>query len=160
MSGIEVAWKPLRVKHMEAASTMTEVMTTEPTAEPAAGTQLVALNTGGGTGIGRATALGLAERGWQVQITGRREAPLAEVAATHPVIGYSVGDVSDQTTARRIVERTGAGITGLALANGLSGRGIDVTVVEQAPVITDARSTAPTGTSCDGPTFSTPCSHP
>jgi meso-butanediol dehydrogenase/(S,S)-butanediol dehydrogenase/diacetyl reductase len=41
----------------------------------------VALVTGGGTGIGRATALALAADGLSVVVFGRREEPLAEVAA-------------------------------------------------------------------------------
>lgn len=38
----------------------------------------VALLTGGGTGIGRATAIKLAARGWNVALAGRRSAPLEE----------------------------------------------------------------------------------
>jgi citronellol/citronellal dehydrogenase len=41
----------------------------------------VVLVTGGGTGIGRATALACAQAGAEVVICGRREGPLAEVAA-------------------------------------------------------------------------------
>jgi short-subunit dehydrogenase len=37
--------------------------------------------TGGGTGIGRALALHMARKGWQVAISGRREAPLRETQA-------------------------------------------------------------------------------
>jgi NAD(P)-dependent dehydrogenase (short-subunit alcohol dehydrogenase family) len=37
--------------------------------------------TGGGTGIGRALALRMARAGWQVAISGRREAPLRETQA-------------------------------------------------------------------------------
>ena len=39
-----------------------------------------ALVTGGGVGIGRATALKLAEAGWHVAVTGRRAEPVAAVA--------------------------------------------------------------------------------
>ena len=44
----------------------------------------VALVTGGGTGIGRAVALGIAGEGGEVVVTGRRIEPLQEVSATNP----------------------------------------------------------------------------
>ncbi|MET0965500.1 MAG: SDR family oxidoreductase [Nakamurella sp.] len=46
----------------------------------AAGRPRVAIVTGGGSGIGAATALALAGQGWQVLLAGRRQAALAEVA--------------------------------------------------------------------------------
>ncbi|MCL7380572.1 SDR family NAD(P)-dependent oxidoreductase [Streptomyces sp. 35G-GA-8] len=68
----------------------------------------VALITGGGTGIGRATACQLAEAGWRVIVAGRREAPLAELAAEHPAIDYRVADIADQARADRLVEEAAA----------------------------------------------------
>ncbi|HWM12024.1 MAG TPA: glucose 1-dehydrogenase [Solirubrobacteraceae bacterium] len=63
----------------------------------------VALVTGGGTGIGRATALGLAASGAAVVVTGRRREPVEEVAAE--VGGLAVaGDMSVPEDARRVVD--------------------------------------------------------
>jgi NAD(P)-dependent dehydrogenase (short-subunit alcohol dehydrogenase family) len=53
------------------------------------------LVTGGGSGIGRATALALAEHGLDVLVTGRRATALAETADLHPGIRTQVGDVAD-----------------------------------------------------------------
>lgn len=64
------------------------------------------LITGGGSGIGRAAAELFAEHGWQVMISGRREAPLAEVAAGNPGIAYHVGDVSEAGQPEALVART------------------------------------------------------
>ena len=52
--------------------------------------------TGGGTGIGAAIALSLAEQGAEVTITGRREGPLQEVAAQNTRIRWSLMDVTDE----------------------------------------------------------------
>ena len=51
---------------------------------------------GGGSGIGAAIALALAEAGLKVTIAGRREVPLAETAKRHPGIGWVTGNVCDQ----------------------------------------------------------------
>lgn len=53
----------------------------------------VAVVTGAGSGIGRATAVAFAEAGAQVLGVGRREAPLKETAALHPRIGILAIDV-------------------------------------------------------------------
>ncbi len=57
----------------------------------------VALVTGGGTGIGRASALALARNGWSVVITGRRREPLDETAklAGESEVAPIEADVSD-----------------------------------------------------------------
>lgn len=74
----------------------------------------VALVTGGGTGIGRATALRLAEEGAKVAISGRRSAPLQETAA---LLGGGVlaiaGDAADEADATQMVEETLAAFGGL-----------------------------------------------
>lgn len=77
----------------------------------------VVIVTGGSSGIGRATALGLADRGAKVLITARRERPLAEAAAAHPNITGFVADVAQPDDANRTI----------AQAMGLWGR-LDVLV--------------------------------
>ena len=54
--------------------------------------------TGGGTGIGAAIALQLAEAGADVVITGRREEPLIETAAKSSKIAWHAMDASDETS--------------------------------------------------------------
>jgi NAD(P)-dependent dehydrogenase (short-subunit alcohol dehydrogenase family) len=64
--------------------------------------------TGGGSGIGEAAALTLAGEGAQVVLTGRREAPLAEVAGRIRDGGGTAhvqpGDLTDPAAVRRIGE--------------------------------------------------------
>jgi NAD(P)-dependent dehydrogenase (short-subunit alcohol dehydrogenase family) len=73
-------------------------------------TNLVALVTGGGSGIGRATALVFAERGYRVIIAGRRNKQLVEVAnLIDGDGGASLAikcDVSSEDDVRRLVERS------------------------------------------------------
>jgi NAD(P)-dependent dehydrogenase (short-subunit alcohol dehydrogenase family) len=65
----------------------------------------IALVTGGGTGIGRATALRLAREGYGVAVSGRRREPLEEVA--REIDGVAVaGDVADEADAERMVAAT------------------------------------------------------
>jgi NAD(P)-dependent dehydrogenase (short-subunit alcohol dehydrogenase family) len=64
----------------------------------------VALVTGGGTGIGAATAYLLAEGGARVLITGRSEATLKASAKQHANISYLVADVAKPADAARTIE--------------------------------------------------------
>lgn len=57
-----------------------------------------ALVTGGATGIGKATALALAEAGVEVTICGRRAEPLEAVAALNPRIHAMTADVTDEAS--------------------------------------------------------------
>lgn len=69
----------------------------------------VALVTGGGTGIGRAIALRLAQAGARVAVLGRRREPLERVAGEIADLGGSamtlVADVTDRNAVHAAVER-------------------------------------------------------
>ncbi|HEX3245398.1 MAG TPA: SDR family oxidoreductase [Chloroflexota bacterium] len=65
----------------------------------------VALVTGGGRGIGRATALQLAQAGAHVTICARTRAEVESAAAEHPSIHGYVGDVGDAGFVQQLVEQ-------------------------------------------------------
>jgi NAD(P)-dependent dehydrogenase (short-subunit alcohol dehydrogenase family) len=74
---------------------------------------------GGGSGIGAAIALTLAEAGLKITIAGRRKTPLAETAKRHPGIAWVTGDVRDRASVTAMLsEATGAyGSPGIVIAN-------------------------------------------
>lgn len=64
----------------------------------------VAIVTGGGTGIGAATARALAERGTKIIVTGRRRKPLEEVADDIGGVAV-VADVTEEGDWDRVIEQ-------------------------------------------------------
>lgn len=75
--------------------------------------------TGGGTGIGRATALQLAADGRHVTVVGRRRDPLDEVAAHDPArIATIVADVSTVEGAQAVADALGRACDGIVAAAG------------------------------------------
>lgn len=68
--------------------------------------QRVAVVTGGGSGVGRAATLALADDGWTVVVAGRRADPLDETAALGTGIVPIVADVSDETAVRALFDET------------------------------------------------------
>jgi NAD(P)-dependent dehydrogenase (short-subunit alcohol dehydrogenase family) len=70
----------------------------------------VAIVTGGGSGIGRAVAIGLLDEGYAVVLAGRRRAPLEETARDAGAAGANAlvvpTDVSDPAAVRALFEAT------------------------------------------------------
>src|SRR5512137_1136952 len=70
----------------------------------------VAIVTGAGTGVGRATALALLRDGYRVVLAGRRPEPLAQVVAeAGPAASRALAvptDVSDPASVRALFART------------------------------------------------------
>ena len=60
-----------------------------------------ALVTGGGTGIGRATAAALTASGVVVSVVGRREAPLQATVAAGDAAFATTADVTDEAAIQR-----------------------------------------------------------
>ncbi len=66
-----------------------------------------AVVTGGGSGVGAATAQALAEAGARVWISGRHSERLASVASGHASIDWLVADVTDEESVEAVFERVG-----------------------------------------------------
>lgn len=71
-----------------------------------------ALIVGGGTGLGLASSLALAARGWQVFLTGRRSDRLAQAQSLHPPgkCHWSAGDATSQADVHRVVQESTAAL--------------------------------------------------
>jgi NAD(P)-dependent dehydrogenase (short-subunit alcohol dehydrogenase family) len=71
----------------------------------------IALITGGGSGIGKAAGLKLAQAGWRVVLAGRRFSLLEEAAGCHDGLTAIAADVTDEVSVRalfgEIVQRFG-----------------------------------------------------
>jgi NAD(P)-dependent dehydrogenase (short-subunit alcohol dehydrogenase family) len=80
----------------------------ETSPQPGAEQQRIAVVTGGGSGIGAASAVALAQAGWTVVVAGRRSEPLTALVAEHVELGMDccVTDVTDPTSVHNLFART------------------------------------------------------
>ncbi|MCV0394574.1 MAG: SDR family oxidoreductase [Rhizobiaceae bacterium] len=78
-----------------------------------------ALVTGGGTGIGAAIAIALADAGHQVTICGRRMEPLQALADSHPAVQAMAADITDEKSVADLYKKATAarGPFGIVVAN-------------------------------------------
>lgn len=90
------------------------------------------LITGGGSGIGAATARRMARAGYRVCVSGRRPAPLEEVAAETGGVAVAA-DTSDPDQAQRALEVAVEGLGRLDALVCCAGTGAPGTVTEQTP---------------------------
>lgn len=90
-----------------------------------------ALVTGGGSGIGLATARQLLAEGARVAITGRNEAKLRQAAAALPGVVTAAADLTDADQAARLVEAVTAQLGGIDLLVNNAGMNIKERLVHQ-----------------------------
>jgi NAD(P)-dependent dehydrogenase (short-subunit alcohol dehydrogenase family) len=100
-------------------------------------TSRVAVVTGGGTGIGRASALALGRAGYSVAIAGRRPGPLEQTAGDGAAQGSRLvavtADVSDPDQVQELFDRALAEFGRLDLLFNNAGRGLPPVPLEDVP---------------------------
>ena len=98
----------------------------------------VAIITGAGTGVGRATALALLRSGYRVVLAGRRQEPLAQVTAeAGPAASQALAvptDVSDPESVRALFARTKAAFGRLDLLFNNAGTNVPGVLLEELTV--------------------------
>jgi NAD(P)-dependent dehydrogenase (short-subunit alcohol dehydrogenase family) len=97
----------------------------------------VALVTGGGSGIGRATALALLREGYAVVVAGRRPEALQQTVAAAPAGSSALAvtaDVGDESSVHSLFEKTVAAFGRLDLLFNNAGGGAPPIPIEDLPV--------------------------
>jgi NAD(P)-dependent dehydrogenase (short-subunit alcohol dehydrogenase family) len=100
-------------------------------------TNNVALVTGGGSGIGRASALALVDVGWSVVVCGRRLSALKETVALSPVPGKLQAikcDVTDGTSVQNLFAAIDQQFGRLDLVFNNAGINVPAAVIDELPV--------------------------
>ena len=113
-------------------------MTDEEQSGPEAGTdgRRVAIVTGGGSGIGAASAVALAREGWTVVVAGRRVGPLTALVAEHSELGMDCGvaDVTDPTSVHNLFARAVNKYGRVDLLFNNAGRGAWATEIDELDI--------------------------
>jgi NAD(P)-dependent dehydrogenase (short-subunit alcohol dehydrogenase family) len=96
----------------------------------------VAIVTGGGSGIGAASAVALARDGWTVVAAGRRVEPLTALVAEHAELGMDCGvaDVTDPTSVHNLFARTVNKYGRVDLLFNNAGRGAWATEIDELDI--------------------------
>lgn len=102
-------------------------------------TRPAAVITGASSGIGRAVAVALAERGARLLLTGRHEGRLGEVAAACDARAVYAADLTEEGAARRLGELVGETFDGLDLLVHSMGAFVSGSVAETPPTVLDAQ---------------------